>query len=162
MKPTYIAITELRWFNAIRTQLSTKGDVYWAADSTQALSLVGQLQISSCFILVDCDIFGARETIEHFAKNHYAVIACGRGAHATMAMMWGAAAFVVVNKQELLNEDAILISLIAQGCTNPQIGRKLHKSEDSIKIWIGRLLRRYDARDRANLVANALRVGFIR
>jgi DNA-binding NarL/FixJ family response regulator len=54
-----------------------------------------------------------------------------------------------------------ILALIAVGMTNPEIGRQLFLSLETIKTYIARLLPRIGARNRAHAVAIAIRRGWI-
>lgn len=56
------------------------------------------------------------------------------------------------------HERAVLLGM-AQGLTNPEIGRALFLSEDTIKTHGRKLFRKLGARDRANAVALGFRAG---
>lgn len=55
--------------------------------------------------------------------------------------------------------DLAIVRLITQGASNPEIGRQVNLSVDAVKDRIGRLMRRFGARRRAELSAQAMRAG---
>lgn len=55
--------------------------------------------------------------------------------------------------------DLAILRLVVKGASNPEIGRKVHLSAAAVKDRIGRLMRRLGAHRRAELSAQALRLG---
>lgn len=51
---------------------------------------------------------------------------------------------------------------VASGLSNPGIGRELWLQPDTVKMHVGRLMKRLGARDRAHAVALAYEVGVLR
>lgn len=55
-----------------------------------------------------------------------------------------------------------VLELIAQGYTNPEIGRKLNLSEETVKSHVRHLLSKLRARNRAHIVSKAFAGGWLR
>lgn len=54
-----------------------------------------------------------------------------------------------------------VLELIAEGLTNPEIGKQLYVTASTVKTQVGSMMRKLGARDRANLVALAFRRGIL-
>jgi DNA-binding NarL/FixJ family response regulator len=61
----------------------------------------------------------------------------------------------------LTSREVSVLCLVAEGCTNHEVGRKLHISPHTVAQHIAQMLRRADARNRAELVARAYTAGMI-
>jgi DNA-binding NarL/FixJ family response regulator len=55
-----------------------------------------------------------------------------------------------------------VISLVATGMTNAQIGERIGRTEETVKVHVKNILQKLDARDRTEAVTVAVRRGFIR
>lgn len=55
-----------------------------------------------------------------------------------------------------------ILSLLAKGCTNPDVARMLGRSEGTIKVHVKNILQKLDATDRTEAVMIAVQRGFIR
>jgi DNA-binding NarL/FixJ family response regulator len=55
-----------------------------------------------------------------------------------------------------------VISLMATGLTNAQIGERIGRTEETVKVHVKNILQKLDARDRTEAVTVAVRRGFIR
>jgi DNA-binding NarL/FixJ family response regulator len=64
-----------------------------------------------------------------------------------------------LRRHDLDDTDIAILRLVIAGSSNPEIGRQVHLSADAVKDRIGRLMRRFGARRRAELSAQALRLG---
>ena len=53
-------------------------------------------------------------------------------------------------------------SLVATGMTNAQIGERIGRTEETVKVHVKNILQKLDARDRTEAVTVAVRRGFIR
>jgi two-component system, NarL family, nitrate/nitrite response regulator NarL len=58
--------------------------------------------------------------------------------------------------------DHQILSLLATGHTNREIGQSLYLAEDTIGHRLTRLMRRFEARNRAHLVYSATCAGIVR
>lgn len=58
-------------------------------------------------------------------------------------------------------QDLAIVDLLASGCSNAEIGRRIHLSPYTIKDHVARLMRAFEARNRAEVVARAARAGLI-
>lgn len=59
------------------------------------------------------------------------------------------------SSETLTRRDLEVLSLIAEGCSNPVIAEKLHMNARTVKTHVGRILHTLDASNRAQAVANA-------
>jgi PAS domain S-box-containing protein len=58
-------------------------------------------------------------------------------------------------------QDLAIAELLAQGCSNREIGERVHLSPSTVKDRVSKLMRALDARSRAGVVARAARQGLI-
>jgi PAS domain S-box-containing protein len=58
-------------------------------------------------------------------------------------------------------QDVAIAELLAQGCSNREIGEHVHLSPSTVKDRVSKLMRALDARSRAGVVARAARYGLI-
>jgi PAS domain S-box-containing protein len=58
-------------------------------------------------------------------------------------------------------QDLAIAELLAQGCSNREIGGRVHLSPSTVKDRVSKLMRALDARSRAEVVARAAREGLI-
>ncbi|MDX6656866.1 MAG: hypothetical protein QOH62_1659 [Solirubrobacteraceae bacterium] len=58
-------------------------------------------------------------------------------------------------------QDLAIAELLAQGCSNREIGERVHLSPSTVKDRVSKLMRALDARSRAEVVARAARQGLI-
>ncbi|MET0935736.1 MAG: response regulator transcription factor [Luteibacter sp.] len=63
--------------------------------------------------------------------------------------------------QVLSAREVQVVELVAQGRSNKEIGAALHVSEDTVKAHLKRIAQKLHARDRAHMVAIALRRGYL-
>jgi PAS domain S-box-containing protein len=64
-------------------------------------------------------------------------------------------------KLGLDEQDLAIAELLAQGCSNREIGERVHLSPSTVKDRVSKLMRALDARSRAGVVARAARQGLI-
>jgi PAS domain S-box-containing protein len=57
--------------------------------------------------------------------------------------------------------DVAILRLLSSGASNAEIGRQVHLGVEAVKDRVGRLMRRFGARRRAELSAQALRAGIV-
>jgi PAS domain S-box-containing protein len=57
--------------------------------------------------------------------------------------------------------DVAILRLVSSGASNAEIGRQVHLGVEAVKDRVGRLMRRFGARRRAELSAQALRAGIV-
>lgn len=63
---------------------------------------------------------------------------------------------------EALSERELeILQLIATGNSNPEIGRKLHLAEGTVKNYVSNILQKTDARDRTQAVVKAQQLGWL-
>jgi DNA-binding NarL/FixJ family response regulator len=55
-----------------------------------------------------------------------------------------------------------VIALVATGLTNAQVGERIGRTEETVKVHVKNILQKLDARDRTEAVTVAVRRGFIR
>ncbi len=67
----------------------------------------------------------------------------------------------LLRRHGLDDTDRAIARLVIAGASNPEIGRQVHLSVAAVKDRIARLMRRFGARRRAELSAQALRAGII-
>lgn len=67
----------------------------------------------------------------------------------------------VKRRQDLDATDLAILRLVTEGAANAEIGRRVHLSAAAVKARIGRLMRRLGASRRAELSAQALRIGLV-
>jgi PAS domain S-box-containing protein len=58
-------------------------------------------------------------------------------------------------------QDLAIAELLAQGCSNREVGERVHLSPSTVKDRVSKLMRALDARSRAEVVARASRQGLI-
>lgn len=63
---------------------------------------------------------------------------------------------------ELSKREFMVVSLVAEGFTNKEIGERLHMAENTVNRTLIRLYQRLQVRDRASAVAWAFRNGYLR
>ena len=68
---------------------------------------------------------------------------------------------VALTQVVLSEREQQVLTLLADGRSNLQIGRTLYISEDTVKTHARRLFRKLGARDRAHAVATGMRNGFV-
>jgi DNA-binding NarL/FixJ family response regulator len=61
----------------------------------------------------------------------------------------------------LTNREIEVLQLVAEGLTNPEIGRELWVTADTVKTSLARLRRKLKAKDRAHAVAQGFRAGVL-
>jgi PAS domain S-box-containing protein len=61
----------------------------------------------------------------------------------------------------LSRQDLEIIELLADGCSNPEIARRVHLSPHTVKDRVAKLMTVFDARTRVEVVAKAARHGLI-
>lgn len=54
-----------------------------------------------------------------------------------------------------------ILSLVAQGLTDPQIGARLYLSAETVRTHVGHVRLKLEARTRAHAVAEAIRNGYL-
>jgi PAS domain S-box-containing protein len=59
------------------------------------------------------------------------------------------------------SQDLEIVELLAAGCTNPEIARRVHLSPHTVKDRVGKLMGVFDARTRVEVVAQASKHGLI-
>jgi PAS domain S-box-containing protein len=64
-------------------------------------------------------------------------------------------------KLGLDSQDLAIAELLARGCSNREIGERVHLSPSTVKDRVSKLMRALDARSRAEVVARAVRQGLI-
>lgn len=67
----------------------------------------------------------------------------------------------VMRRPKLTDRQLEVLSLVADGLTNPEIAAKLSVSESTIKTHVQTLQHRLGANGRANMVANGFRAGVL-
>jgi PAS domain S-box-containing protein len=67
----------------------------------------------------------------------------------------------VKRRQALDETDLAILKLVTEGAANGEIGKHVHLSAAAVKARIGRLMRRLGASRRAELSAQALRIGIV-
>ena len=64
--------------------------------------------------------------------------------------------------KELTPVQMQVVILITEGYTNHQIGGALHVTEETVKTYVSRILRKMAAKNRAHIVTIAFRKGIIK
>lgn len=57
--------------------------------------------------------------------------------------------------------EAQILALLTQGMSNPQIGRRLYRSPETVKRHVERLMTKFACRNRVELAVYAVRVGIV-
>ena len=60
-----------------------------------------------------------------------------------------------------LVEYALLVALIADGCSTPEVAEKLYISQKTVKNHLASIYQKLDARDRTQAVLQAVRMGIV-
>ena len=66
-----------------------------------------------------------------------------------------------LQEEKLAPRELEVLELVATGMTDREIGKRLHLSEQTVKSYLRNLLRKLDARSRAQAVAVAFRRGLL-
>jgi DNA-binding NarL/FixJ family response regulator len=59
------------------------------------------------------------------------------------------------------SQDLEIVELLASGCSNPEIARRVHLSPHTVKDRVAKLMGIFEARTRVEVVAQAARHGLI-
>lgn len=57
--------------------------------------------------------------------------------------------------------EAQILCLLVQGMSNPQIGRRMYRSPETIKRHVERMMTKFDCRNRVQLAVYAIHVGLV-
>ncbi|HEX9775632.1 MAG TPA: response regulator transcription factor [Actinomycetota bacterium] len=80
----------------------------------------------------------------------------------TRVLKWALRSKAMRDGDRSLNApELVVLSLVAQGLTNPKIARKLQVSEGAVKVHMGRVRRKLGVADRSQAVAAGIRRGII-
>ena len=88
-------------------------------------------------------------------------VACGQRLPSSVLDETGDAVTPRRSDIDLSEREQQVLSLLAEGQTNSQIGRSLYVSEDTVKTHARRLFRKLDVNDRAHAVATGMRHGLL-
>ncbi len=104
-------------------------------------------------------------TIDAFVAGARAVASGERHLHqrALAVLLQGIQSADVSHEvRELSGREFGVLELIAEGCTNAAIGQQLGISHGTVKTHVENVLRKLNARDRAEAVSRAMRLGMLR
>lgn len=104
-------------------------------------------------------------TIDAFVAGARAVASGERHLHqrALAVLLHGIQSAEVSHEvRELSGREFGVLELIAEGCTNSAIGEQLGISYGTVKTHVENVLRKLDAKDRAEAVSRAMRLGMLR
>jgi PAS domain S-box-containing protein len=83
------------------------------------------------------------------------------GAGRALRSVEGTLARATAERFGLSGQDLEIIQLLAAGCSNPEIARRIHLSPHTVKDRLSKLMGAFGARSRAEVVAHAARQGLI-
>jgi DNA-binding NarL/FixJ family response regulator len=104
-------------------------------------------------------------TIEAFVAGARAVASGERHLHqrALAILLQGIQSNEVSHEvRELSGRESSVLELIAEGCTNKVIGEQLGISHGTVKTHVENVLQKLNAKDRAEAVSRAMRLGMLR
>ncbi|HSW81144.1 MAG TPA: helix-turn-helix transcriptional regulator [Candidatus Saccharimonas sp.] len=162
----YATVGGTTWFAAFCDLLRTTDTIYKMTALKLAIDFVETQAPKDVIVFVDLSCRPAQEAISYFVAKGTTVVGCGTPYQAELACRYGAHAFTVITvppvaQDQLVEKEVDVIRLIACGYDNSQIAPRSHYSTDGVKTLIATLLRRFGAKDRAHLVAIAIRLGLI-
>jgi PAS domain S-box-containing protein len=83
------------------------------------------------------------------------------GTERALRTVEGSLALVTAERMGLSRQDLEIVELLASGCSNPEIARRIHLSPHTVKDRVAKLMGIFAARSRAEVVAQAGRHGLI-
>ncbi len=82
-------------------------------------------------------------------------------AERTLQAVRSSVSAVTASNLGLSSTDLEIVRMLAQGCTNRQIAERVHLSPNTVKDHVGKLIARFGASNRAEVVAEAGRLGLL-
>lgn len=83
------------------------------------------------------------------------------GTERALRTVEGSLARVTAERMGLTGQDLEIIELLAEGCSNPEIARRVHLSPHTVKDRLAKLMGVFGARTRVEVVAKAAKHGLI-
>lgn len=84
-----------------------------------------------------------------------------KGTERALRTVKGSLALATAERMGLGRQDLEIIEMLASGCSNPEIGRRVHLSPHTVKDRVAKLMGIFEARTRVEVVAQAARHGLI-